>query len=176
MDIKELFLKQKEATRKQTRQVVQMVRSDQLGWRPETDALSIGEMLRHLWMSEEGVRRVALESNFAYYEARIPQGLRAVLGTVGSLEEEAQNLERVHSETLALVEAFPVERFEEERAHDGLGFRGRVYAILFGITEHEVHHRAQLITCLRILGSTMPEPSFRLPTVYPPWRAGRPLK
>ncbi|MFB3153335.1 MAG: DinB family protein, partial [Candidatus Acidiferrales bacterium] len=113
MDLKELFLKQKEAIRKRTRQVVQMIRSDQLGWRPEKDALGIGEMLRHLWMSEEGVRRVALESNFAYYEARIPQGLRAVLGTVGSLEEEAQNLERVHSETLVLVEAFPVERFEE---------------------------------------------------------------
>ena len=25
------------------------------------------------------------------------------------------------------------------------------------------HHRAQLITCLRILGTTLPEPSFRLP-------------
>lgn len=161
MDIKELFLKQKEAIRKRTRQVVQMVRSDQLGWRPEKDALSIGEMLRHLWMSEEGVRRVALEANFAYYEARIPQGLRAVLGTVGSLEEEAQNLERVHSETLVLVEAFPVERFEEERTHEGLGFRRRVYAILFGIITHEAHHRAQLITYLRILGSTLPEPSFR---------------
>ena len=50
MDIKELFLKQKEAIRKRTRQVVQMLRSDKLGWRPEKDALGIGEMLRHLGM------------------------------------------------------------------------------------------------------------------------------
>lgn len=161
MDVKALFLKQKDAVRRQTRQVLEAVRADQLGWRPEKEAISMGEMLRHIWMSEEGVRRVALEGDFSYYEARIPQGLRAVLGTLGSLEEEKENLERVHGETLALVSVFPLERFEEERAHDALGYRRKVYAVLFGITEHEIHHRAQLMTYLRLLGTPMPEPGFR---------------
>ena len=66
-----------------------------MAWRPEKEALSVSEMRRHLWVSEEGVRRVALEGNFAYYEKRIPQGLRAVLGQPGTLEEELGNLERV---------------------------------------------------------------------------------
>lgn len=157
MDLKEFFLKQKEAIRGRTRQVVTRVRPERLAWRPEKDALSVGEMLRHLWVSEEGVRRVALEANFAYYEMRIPQGLRAVLGTPGSLEEELERLERTHSQTLAAVAAYPLERFEEERVHSDLGFRRRVYAVLFGINEHEVHHRAQLMTYLRILGTPVPE-------------------
>ena len=128
-----------------------------LGWQPEKEALSVGEMLRHLWVSEEGVRRVALESNFAYYERRIPQGLRAVLGTLEGLEEELANLERVHSQTLAAVRAFPPERMEEDRVHQALGFRRKVYVILLGINEHEIHHRAQLMTYLRMLGTPVPE-------------------
>lgn len=157
MDIKELFLKQKEAQRGRTRQVVGLIRPEMMTWRPEKDALSVGEMLRHLWVSEEGVRRAALEGNFAYYERRIPEGLRAVLGTPQGLEEELANLERVHNETLTAVRAFPAERLEEERVHEGLGFRRKVYIILLGINEHEIHHRAQLMTYLRMLGSPVPE-------------------
>jgi uncharacterized damage-inducible protein DinB len=38
-----------------------------------------------------------------------------------------------------------------------LGFRRRVAVILLGINEHEIHHRAQLMVYLRILGSPAPE-------------------
>ncbi len=161
MDIKDFFLKQKEAIRARTRQVTGLIRAEQFGWRPEKDALTVGEMLQHLWVSEEGVRRVALEGNFAYYETRIPKGLRAVLPPRGTLEEEVRNLERAHRETLAAVQAWPLERWDEERVHEGLAFRRRVGVILLGINEHEIHHRAQLMTYLRMLGSPVPEPVAR---------------
>ncbi len=157
MDLKEFFLKQKEAIRRRTLEVVSLIRPEHLGWRPEKDALTVGEMLRHIWHSEEGVRRVALQGNFTYYETRIPQGLRAALGVPATLAEELRNLERVHSETLAAVAAFPLERWDEERVHTGLGFRRKVVVILLGINEHEIHHRAQLMTYLRILGTPVPE-------------------
>jgi hypothetical protein len=132
-----------------------------MDWKPAQDALSVGEMLRHLWISEEGVRRVALDGNFAYYEARIPGGLSAVLGTTGSLKDELKHIARVHQETLEAVAACSASIFDEERAHPGLGFRRKVSVILFGINEHEIHHRAQLMMCLRILGSPAPEPFVR---------------
>jgi uncharacterized damage-inducible protein DinB len=157
MDIKEWFLKQKEAHRKRTREVLALVKPAMMEWRPEREALSVGEMLQHLWVSEEGVRRVALDGNFAYYEKRIPQGLRAMLGQQQGLEEELANLERVHAATLAAVQAFPTERFEEERVHDGLGFRRKVQVILLGINDHEIHHRAQLMVYMRMLGSPVAE-------------------
>ncbi len=157
MDLKEFFLKQKEVIRGRTRQVTGMVRPEYLDWRPEKDALTVGEMLQHLWVSEEGVRRVALEGNFAYYETRIPKGLRAVLGKQGTLEEALANLERVHRETLDAVKQFPFERWEEERVREDLGFRRKIGVILLGISEHEIHHRAQLMTYLRMLGTPVPE-------------------
>lgn len=157
VDIKDVFLKQKEVIRNRTRQVVGLVRPEHMSWRPEKDALSVGEILRHLWVSEEGVRRVALEGNFAYYETRIPKGLRAVLGKPEGLAEELANLERVHRETLAAVGAFPTNQWEAERVHERLGYRRKTYVVLLGINEHEVHHRAQLMTYLRMLGTPVPE-------------------
>lgn len=157
MDLKQFFLKQKETIRTRTRQVVGMIRPEQMDWRPEKDALTIGETLRHLWVSEEGVRRTALDGNFSYYEKRVPQGLRAVLGTPRTLEDEIADLERVHRETLAAAEQFPLERWDDDRVHEGLGYRHKVSVILMNINAHEVHHRAQLMTYLRILGSPVPE-------------------
>lgn len=157
MDFRDLFLKNKEVIRRRTRQVAGMIRPEQFSWRPEKEALSVGEMLRHMWMSEQGVRRVALDGNFAYYETRIPQGLRAVLGAPTTLPQEIESLEQVHAETLAAVATAPEEVFEVERNHEGLGYRRKVYVILMGILEHEIHHRAQLMTYLRILGTPVPE-------------------
>jgi uncharacterized damage-inducible protein DinB len=157
MEFRDIFLKQKEALRRRTVEVLGMVHPEHMDWRPEKDALSVGEMLQHLWVSEEGVRRVALEGNFAYYETRIPKGLRPTLGPHGTLEENLANLARVHGETMAAVAACPAEVFEEERVRPDLGIRRKVWVILLGINEHEVHHRAQLSTYLRLLGKPLPD-------------------
>jgi len=157
MEFRDIFLKQKEAIHKRMVEVLGMVRPEHMDWRPEKDALSVGEMLHHLWVSEEGVRRVALEGDFSYYETRIPKGLRATLGPRGSLDENLANIARVHNQTMAAVAACPAQVFEEERARAELGYRRKVWAILLAINEHEVHHRAQLSTYLRILGTPVPD-------------------
>jgi uncharacterized damage-inducible protein DinB len=157
MNIQELFLKQKEALRGRTRQVTSLLREDQISWRPVPGALSVGEMLRHLWVSEQGVRNVALKGDFSYYEKRIPGGLDAVLGTPRTITEEIASLESTQTETLAAVAALPLDRWDDERVHEGLGFRRKIAVILFGMNEHEVHHRAQLMTYLRMLGTPAPE-------------------
>lgn len=119
-------------------------------------------MLRHLWVAEEGVRRVAIDGDFSYYEKRVPGGLAAVLGAPAkSLEEELRHIKRAHEDTFAAASTLPEETWEEERVHAGLGFRRKVSVILFGINEHEVHHRAQLMTYLRMLGAPAPEPLAR---------------
>ncbi|MGH9745471.1 MAG: DinB family protein [Candidatus Acidiferrales bacterium] len=156
MTLADFFLKQKEATRARTRDVFSMLRPEHMEWKPEPGALSVGEILRHLWVSEEGVRRCALAGNFGYYEVRVPKGLHAVMGVPGTLDEELKGNDRVHGETIAAVTALPESVLDEERAHADLGFRRKVAVILFGINEHEVHHRAQLMTYLRMLGTPVP--------------------
>ena len=151
MDLKEFFLKQKQATYKNSLKVFQSIPPDQLGWRPAEDMLSLGQIVRHVGMSEAGVRRVALENGWEYYEKRVPLGLFKLLGEVTSLAAELSALERIHQETIAAVEAFPIERWEEERSNDAFGVRTKVAVMLFGINEHQTHHRAQVGTYLHIL-------------------------
>jgi uncharacterized damage-inducible protein DinB len=153
MTLQQFFLKQKEAIRARSRDVFAMIRPEDMTWKPEKGALSMEELLRHLWVSEEGVRRCALEGDFKYYEIRVPQGLHAVMGAPGSLENELENIERVHAETVRAVGNLPESALDEERAHAELGFRRKVVVMLFGINEHEIHHRAQLMTYLRMLGT-----------------------
>jgi len=161
MEFRDLFVKQKESIRRRTREALELIRPEHLAWRPEKDALSVGEMLQHIWVSESGVRRVALEGDFAYYQTRVPRGLRATLGPPRSLAEEIEQVEKVHSETIAAVSVYPEARFEEERVNEPLDFRRKVYVILLGINEHEVHHRAQLMTYLRMLGCPLRDAASR---------------
>jgi len=126
MNIQELYLTQKEALRGRTRQVTSLLREDHAAWRPVPGALSIGEILRHLWVSEQGMRNIALNGDFSYYEKRIPGGLSAVLGTPRTIAEEIASLESTQTETLALAAAFPLARWEEVRVHEGLGVRRAV--------------------------------------------------
>ena len=151
MDVKEFFLKQTQAVHEGALKVFEKIPPDQLGWRPAEGMLSLGDIVRHVWMSEEGIRRAALEDKWDYYEKRVPQGLFAILGQVESLEEEFRQLESVHRDTLRAVELFPLERWEEVRDNPRFGIHRRVYAMLFGINEHIIHHRAQVGTYLHIL-------------------------
>ena len=73
MDIKELFLKQKQSTHRDTLGVLAKIPPDHVDWRPAEGMLSLGEIVRHMWMSEEGVRHSALEGRWDYYEQRIRQ-------------------------------------------------------------------------------------------------------
>jgi uncharacterized damage-inducible protein DinB len=160
--LQEFFLRQKEAARRRSRDVFAMLRPEHMAWKPEVQALSVGETLRHMWTSEEGTRQQALDNDFSYHQVRMPKGLGSLIGAVGTLEEELGHLERVHCETVAAVAAQRPEMFDEERVNETLGLRRKVAVILFGINDHEVHHRAVLMVYLRMLGTPAPLP-FKWP-------------
>lgn len=151
MDIKELFLLQKQAEHEGTIAVYQKIPRDRLDWRPGEGMLSLGQLIRHAWKSEEGNRYIALDDDWSYYEKRVPQGLFAMLGEVKSLDDELQQIQRVHQDTILAVKVFPLERWTEIRENAKFRTRRPVGIMLFRMIEHQIHHRAQAGTYLRIL-------------------------
>ena len=151
MDLKEFFLKQKQAACKNSLKVFGAIPPDRLNWRQAEGMLSLGEIERHVWMSEEGIRRVALEDRWDYYEKRVPLGLDGILGEVRSLEHELERLDEINQQTLSSVANFPLERWQEERKDDRFNVRTKVAVMLFGINEHHAHHRAQAGVYLHVL-------------------------
>lgn len=154
MDLKEFFLKQKQAAYKNSLKVFEAIPPDKLHWRPAEGMLTLGEIVRHVWMSEEGIRRVALENRWDYFEKRVPLGLSGILGKVDSLEHELKRLEQVNQDTISSVEDFSLERWEEERKDERFGVRTKVAVMLFGINEHQTHHRAQAGVYLHLITGT----------------------
>ena len=154
MDLREFFLKQKQATYKNCVRVFEAIPPDKLDWSPAGGMLSLGEIVRHTWMSEDGVRRVAIDNRWDYYEKRVPLGLSGILGKVSTLGEELERLDQVNRETLAAAAEFPLERWEEERQDDRFSVRAKVAVMLFGINEHQAHHRAQAGVYLHVLIGT----------------------
>jgi uncharacterized damage-inducible protein DinB len=151
MDLKEFFLAHKQEEHLSTMAVFEKIPRDRLDWCPAEDTLTLGQVARHMWRSEEGTRRIALDADWSYYEKRIPLGLLAVLGDVTSLDDELREMRRVHQETLRAVQAYPAERWDEMRENVQYHTRRPAGELLFRIIEHQVHHRAQVGTYLRIL-------------------------
>ncbi|MGO8788620.1 MAG: DinB family protein [Terriglobia bacterium] len=151
MDVKELFLIQKASEHEGTIGVYAKIPRDRLNWRPAQGMLTLGQVARHAWQSEEGTRKIALQSDWSYYAIRVPKGLLAVLGEVTSLDEELQEIERVYEDTMRAVQAFPLDRWEEIRENAQFHTRRAVGVMLFRIIEHQTHHRAQVGTYLHIL-------------------------
>jgi uncharacterized damage-inducible protein DinB len=149
--IKELFVSRKQAEHQGTITVCSRIPQDHLSWHPTDNMLTLGQLARHIWRSEEGTRRIALEADWTYYATRIPQGLLAVLGEVNSIEDELKEMERVHAETVSAAEAFPLERWDEIREKTEFHTQRSVGDLLFRIIGHHIHHRAQVGTYLRIL-------------------------
>ena len=156
MDFRELFLKQKDVIRKQTRAIFPLIPRDQAAWVPVEGALPLGLMLKHIGHSEAGVRDIPLYDRWNYLERRIPEGLFAIVGEVRDIDREIETLEKIHRETMDLVAKAPEEIFDREFHNDKFNYRKKGYVILLGIIQHEVHHRAQLMTYLRILGHPVP--------------------
>ena len=74
-----------------------------------------------------------------------------MLGEIQSLDDELREMVRVHAETLRAVEAFPLERWGEIRENTPFQVSRSVGVWLYGINEHQIHHRAQVGVYLRIL-------------------------
>jgi uncharacterized damage-inducible protein DinB len=64
----------------------------------------------------------------------------------------------VHQDTLRAVKAFPLDRFDEIRENSRFNTRNPIGVMLFRIIEHQVHHRAQVGTYLRILNGERASP------------------
>ena len=75
-----------------------------------------------------------------------------------SLDEELRELQRVHDDTMRAAEAFPLERWDEIREYSAFKFHWTAGIALFRIIEHQIHHRAQAGTYLRILNGVRASP------------------
>lgn len=139
--------------RSRTARLVPLIPPDRLEWRPEPDAMSFGDLLRHL----AGLERWMFAENVAGRPARFP-GHDASLAP--GYEATCAYFERLHAESLAIFEALSPDDHERP-VQTPAGAMLPAWKWLRAMIEHEAHHRGQLYLMLRMIGVETP-PIFGL--------------
>lgn len=147
----DLLAELKEEIRGRTRVMLEKIPPDRLDWSPVEGALTLGQLLRHIWMSEQGICKMAV-GDWEYLEKRLPEGLLAVLGEVEDLESELKNMEEAHREAVNLIRSLSEEGLDKEYFNEKLKIRRSARQNVSMLIEHEAHHRGQIAIYLRILG------------------------
>jgi uncharacterized damage-inducible protein DinB len=163
MNAPEELARFKEEVRQRTRLVLEKVTHDQLDWMPAPEALTIRQMVHHMRLSEEGSLQVVRHGDWGYSARRRTAPLVTLLGESPPWEAELAAFERAHQDWLAWIGTVPAEGLTQELVNPQNNQRTSALAFVLARLEHEVHHRAQISTYLRMLGEQWPSPYGKLP-------------
>jgi uncharacterized damage-inducible protein DinB len=152
MALSDVLAEYKRTIRKRTLSVLDAIPHDKLNWQPVPGVLSLGQLIRHIGQADMAWRKV-LSGEWEmkrFLEIRMQMDLMETLGQIESLEAELESLEITQEELLKWV----TEQSDEalEKLYDGPRRSLTAREVVLGLCEHEVHHRGQIVTYLRLLG------------------------
>lgn len=139
------LMRQWERIHHHTTMVMKAAPDDKLEWKPVETVMSLGELLRHLVSAEHFLVTLSLTGKGQRPTEDLKQ--YTVAGLVEAFDQQHQ---RLVTEVAALA---------PEQWNETIDFKGQPMSrltLLWGLTEHEVHHRGQLLTYLRLLGIEPP--------------------
>lgn len=146
MSVKEMFSNWKQV-RRNLIDAIRCIPEEKLEWRPMKGMNSFGDIVRHIAETED------------FWIGKVIFGKRWKSRTKKShptLEIIIKDLEKVHLKTLKLLNELKVEMLNDKKR---IGRDGKVsvFWILWHVIEHEIHHRAQIFTYLRLLDLKPPK-------------------
>lgn len=130
---------------KQTARVLQAAPADKLEWRPADGMFTLRQLITHIPQAELMLARSALAGSM--------QKVDLDLSNAG-VEEIVSAFNRSHAELAEEVSKLTSEQVDEEVEAFGHKMPRRV--LLRIMTEHEIHHRGQVFTYLRLAGVEPP--------------------
>lgn len=117
-------------------------------WSPGHGAMTLGEVLRHLAVTERWLFVEVARGGRHRYASHGPE-----LGR--SLDEVLAFVGRLHADSIALLEQFSPEEWSRSIVTPG-GAVMPAWKWLRAMVEHEIHHRGQLYLALRLRGVPTP--------------------
>jgi uncharacterized damage-inducible protein DinB len=130
---------------KETSRVIRSAPDDKLEWRPKEGMFTLRELIGHMPQAELVLARSALAGS--------TQKLRFDFSNRAA-NEIADMFDSQHDQLLGEVSKLTADQLTEEVEFHGKRMRRSV--LLWGMTEHEIHHRGQLYTYFRLAGIEAP--------------------
>ena len=138
--------------RRRTIKIWRGIPDAQLAWKPDETALSIGEMIRHVWEGSENYRRIvahggSLELPDSYADDPISSAEAEIAFATPLIE---QLLEDIHGFTADDLTTKWIDRSD-------VGYRRTLGDFLARIAYHESVHAGQLLGYMRMAGIERPD-------------------
>lgn len=131
---------------KQTTKIMAAAPNDKYDWKPCDSAMTLGELMNHLWIAEAGLVAAAKTGVFP---TEAPPQIKDTAALIAAFD-------KTHEEAIAAATALTAEELAESVAPFGPDKAMSRSALLHLTHEHEIHHRGQLYTYLRIAGCEVP--------------------
>ncbi|MBS1791629.1 MAG: DinB family protein [Acidobacteria bacterium] len=131
---------------KQTTKIMAAAPNDKYDWKPCDSAMSLGELMNHLWIAEAGLVAAAKTGSFP---KEMPPQIKDTAALIAAFD-------KTHEEAIATAKALTSEELAESVAPFGPDKAMSRMTLLHLTHEHEIHHRGQLYTYLRIAGCEVP--------------------
>ena len=130
----------------QTLRLLETVPDGQYDWKTCESAMTLGELANHLWQAEVGLAYAAVHGNFPTQRAESCDNTEALVAAS----------QKAHTDAMALVDTLTAEQLSETVTPFGPTRSLPRIVVLNALHEHEIHHRGQLYTYLRMLDVTVP--------------------
>lgn len=124
---------------KQSVRALEAAPDDKLDWQPKEGMFTLRELVRHIPEAEHLIVRSALAGTIQKSEIDLSKS---------SVSEIVQAFKDNHEQLAEQVSELTFEQLNEEV--EAFGGKMRRIVLLWGMTEHEIHHRGQLMTYYRL--------------------------
>lgn len=142
----ESFIRNWNRIHKETSRVLKAAPDAQLDYQPKEGMFTLRQLVTHIPEAELALARTAIAGSTE----------KVKFDAEGkSVEEIAAAFDRQHQELAQEISKLTLDQLNEEVEFYGRRMRRKV--LLRAMTEHEIHHRGQLFTYLRLVGVKPPD-------------------
>jgi uncharacterized damage-inducible protein DinB len=142
------FLDYFDRVRERTRRVAACIPADRIDWRPKPAAFSLGDLVRHIAVTERYMWAETVHNRPSRYVSHGPE-------IAATRDEVLALLDRLHSEAIAIFSTLTPEALAA-KCTTPEGTRITTWKWLRAMAEHEIHHRGQIYLLLNLLDVPTP--------------------
>ncbi|CEI83241.1 DinB superfamily protein [Oceanobacillus oncorhynchi] len=154
MNTNELITLNFEEVRRRSEKVWRAIPEELLQWRPDENAISCSEMIRHV-----------LEGEFLYHQIILGRGSRALTNISNPFEDrvfttvddELELAKKYRNEFIKYIKTIHINDLENiEIDRSDVGYKRKLGDMLLRIAYHESVHTGQLLSYMRTMGVERP--------------------
>lgn len=150
VDLSILNLKE---TRRRSIKLWESLPDNWITWRPDKEALSFGEMIRHVWSASYHYHMVLKNNGSIKKERPTPYNQEPII----SIKKEIELSESYFEDFIEYVQSLSIEELESRMIdRSDVGYQRYLGDMLLRIAYHDAVHAGQFLQYLRMIGLERP--------------------